>query len=116
MYSKPQAPNDPKTFLGASPPSHYDFKITYKLPFMTFPIGNGTTSKDCATLSGLADTGGCCNMGWLPYHQEIAKQYPHLVHKFVDLEEKRYKNINIRGLQGGVALTHMMKYFISYTD
>jgi hypothetical protein len=119
MYATPQAPkrNDgPATFLGAPPLSRYEFKIAYKLPFMTFPIGDGATTEDCATLSGLADTGGCCNMGWLPYHREISQRYPHLVHEFVDLEEKRYENINIGGLQGGVALTHMIKYLIPYTD
>jgi hypothetical protein len=116
MYSQPQVPPAPKTFLGAPPLSRYEFKIAYKLPFLKFPIGDGQTSEDCATLSGLADTGGCCNMGWLPYHQEIARKYPHLVHEFVNLEEKQYENINIGGLQGGVALTHMIKYFIPYTD
>jgi hypothetical protein len=120
MFSKPQVQEDPsknpKTFLGAPPLSRYEFKIAYKLPFMMFPIGDGATSDDCATLSGLADTGGCCNMGWLPYHREIARRYPHQVHEFVDLEEKRYEHINIGGLQGGVALTHMIKYFIPYTD
>jgi hypothetical protein len=120
MYSQPQAPDDkthqPKSFLGAPPLSRYEFKIAYKLPFMKFPIGDGATSEDCATLSGLADTGGCCNMGSLSYHREISQRYPHLVHEFVDLEEKRYEHINIGGLQGGVALTHMIKYYIPYTD
>jgi hypothetical protein len=116
MYCKPQKPPDPKTFLSTPPLSRYEFKIAYKLPFMIFPIGDGATSEDTATLSGLADTGGCCNMGWLPYHKEIARRYPHLVHEFVNLKEKRYENINIGGLQGGVALTHMIKYYIPYTD
>ena len=116
MYSKPRTPEKPSTFLGAPPLSCYEFKIAYKLPFMTFPIGNGGTTEDCCTLSGLADTGGCCNMGWLPYHREIAQRYPHLVHEFIDLEEKRYENITIGGLQGGVSLTHMIQYYIPYTE
>ena len=83
---------------------------------MIFPIGNGATTKDKTMLSGLADTGGCCNMGWLTYHKEIAWRYSHLVHNFINLDAKRYKNINIGGLQGGVALTHMIEYYIPYTD
>jgi hypothetical protein len=106
----------PSTFLGAPPLSQYDFKISFKLPFLAFPIGDGGTSNDKATLSGLADTGGCCNMGWLSYHKEIAQRYPELVHEFLDLKEKRYETISIGGLQGGVILTHMIKYLIPYTD
>jgi hypothetical protein len=115
-YMQPQAQLVPTTFLGAAPLSPYEFKISFKLPFLKFPIGDGGTSKDRATLSGLADTGGCCNMGWLSYHREIAQRYPHLVHEFVDLAEKRFESISIGGLQGGVMLTHMVKYLIPYTD
>jgi hypothetical protein len=106
----------PKTFLGAPPLMRYPFKIAYKLPFMTFPIGDGATSNDRATLSGLADTGGCCNMGSLQYHSEILKTFPQLVAEFTELAEKRFESISIGGLQGGVILTHMIRYHIPYTD
>lgn len=55
-------------------------------------------------------------MGSLAYHQEIAKQHPNLVEELVDLKEKRYEEINIGGLKDGVALTHMIRYSIPYTD
>jgi hypothetical protein len=118
-YMQPEAQpkrGPPSTFLGAPLLSPYEFNISFKLPFLTFPIGDGGTSNDKATLTGLADTGGCCNMGWLTYHREIAKRYPQLVHEFVDLKENRYETISIGGLQGGVVLTHMIKYLIPYTD
>ena len=61
-------------------------------------------------LTGLSDTGDCCNMGWLNYHQAIAKQCPELVEEFIELEKERYKTINIGGLkQDRVTLTHMIK-------
>jgi hypothetical protein len=114
---KPKSNKIPSNFLGAAPLTPYEFKMSFKLPFLTFPIGDGETSNDRATLSGLADTGGCCNMGWLTYHREVvAKRYPCLVHKFTDLQEHRYKTISIGGLQGGVVLTHMIKYLIPYSD
>jgi hypothetical protein len=115
-FMQPQAPPIASTFLGAPPLLPYEFKISFKLPFLKFPIGDGGTSDDKATLTGLADTGGCCNMGWLTYHREIAQRYPQLVHEFVDLKENRYETISIGGLQGGVVLTHMIKYLIPYTD
>jgi hypothetical protein len=115
-YMQPQAHAIPSTFLGAAPITPYEFNILFKLPFLKFPIGDGGTSDDRATLTGLADTGGCCNMGWLTYHIEIANKYPNLLHEFTDLKEKRYETISIGGLQGGVVLTHMIKYLIPYTD
>ena len=69
-----------------------------------------------ATLTGLLDTGGCCNMGHLRYHEEINRSFPQLVAEFIELADKRFENINIGGLQGGVALTHMVRYHIPYTD
>jgi hypothetical protein len=72
--------------------------------------------EDVATLSGLLDTGGCCNMGWLSYHKAIAEEYPHLITKFVCLEEERYETITIGGLKEGVSLTHMIQYAIPFTD
>jgi hypothetical protein len=117
LYMTPQEPpTTPRTFISAPPLERYRFKIAFKLPFMTFPIGTGATSTDIATLTGLLDTGGCCNMGSLAYHQEIARQHPNLVEELVDLKEKRYEEINIGGLKDGVALTHMIRYSIPYTD
>ena len=117
LYMTPQAPaTAAKTFITAPPLERYRFKIAFKLPFMTFPIGSGNTSTDIATLTGLLDTGGCCNMGNLMYHQEIARQHPGLVEELIDLKERRYEEINIGGLKDGVALTHMIHYSIPYTD
>ena len=81
MYMTPQkkkiVTDGPRTMLGSAPKSKCPFAIAYKLPFIAFPIGEqGRTSEDIATLSGLLDTGGCCNMGNQSYHQAIMEQFP----------------------------------------
>jgi hypothetical protein len=55
-------------------------------------------------------------MGYLAYHEEINRSFPHLVAEFIELAEQQFESINIGGLQGGVALTHMVRYHIPYTD
>jgi hypothetical protein len=54
---KQEISSGPRTMLGAPPKEKYPFKIAYKLPFIAFPIGDGRTAEDVATLSGLLDTG-----------------------------------------------------------
>jgi hypothetical protein len=108
MAEKEKPETKPLPFLSAPPKQKYPFKISYKLPFISFPISDGRTSEDSATLTGLLDTGGCCNMvGWLPFHKTIAEQYPQLVDQLICLEEEQYKLINI-GLKEGVMITHML--------
>jgi hypothetical protein len=48
----------PRTMLGAAPKSKHAFQIACQLPFIEFPIGDGMTSQDVATISGLLNTGG----------------------------------------------------------
>ena len=55
-------------------------------------------------------------MGWLEYHQAIAEKCPQLVEEFIELETEQYETINIGGLKDGVALTHMIKYAIPFTE
>ena len=102
--------------LGSAPRSKYPFAITCKLPFIAFPIGDGQTSEDVATLSGLLNTGGCCNMGNLSYHQAIMEQFPQFVDEMTCLEEKRFETINVGGLKHGVNITHMARYAILFID
>jgi hypothetical protein len=117
MYMTPKAnANIPATFLGSAPLSRYEFRISYKLPFLHFPIGDGSTEDDTAHLVGLCDTGGCCNMGWLDYHKEVAERYPKLVAELIDLSQKRYEYIKIGGIEGSVQITHMIKYWIPYEE
>ncbi len=100
--------HSPRTMLGVPPKKKHNLKIACKLPFITFPIGDGGTSEDTASLTGLLDTGGCCNRGWLQPHKAIAEQFPQLVDEFVDLEEEQCEPINVGGLKEGVTLTHMI--------
>jgi hypothetical protein len=43
MALKDEPETKPFTFLSAPPKQKYPFKIAYKLPFISFPIGNGKT-------------------------------------------------------------------------
>jgi hypothetical protein len=114
---KKASPSDgPRTMLGAAPKDKYPFKIAYKLPFLEFPIGDGRTSEDVATLSGLLDTGGCCNMGNYTYHKTIAEQFPQFVDEMICLTDRHYETINIGGLKDGVTITHMIRYAIPFID
>jgi hypothetical protein len=64
MYTTEEDQNKtPMTILGAPPREKYPFKIAYKLSFLSFPIGDGRTQEDMATMTGLLDTGGCCKKG-----------------------------------------------------
>ena len=119
LYMTPQTKkietdDGPRTMLGSAPKSKYPFAIAYKLPFIAFPIGDGRTSKDVATLSGLLDTGGCCNMGNLMYHQAIIEQFPQFVDKMTCLEEKRFEKIKIGGMTDGVTIMHIVRYAIPF--
>jgi hypothetical protein len=100
----------PRTMLGAPPKKKHPFKIALDLPFLRFPIGDRLTKEGAAaTLSGLLDTGGCCNMGWLTCHRTVWEQHPQLAHSFTKLEEEQCEPINIGGLKDGVTLTHMIQ-------
>jgi hypothetical protein len=72
----------PFTLLGSARKEKFPLQIWHQLPFFSIPVGDGRTSDDQATLSGLLDTGGCCNMGWLQCHKAIYEQFLKLVKKF----------------------------------
>jgi hypothetical protein len=81
-------PKDPKetqsknsmTLLGAPPKEQqHPLHVSWKLPFIDFPIGDGRTSDNSVNLSGLSDTGGCCNMGWLTCHKAVPTNTPNLL-------------------------------------
>ena len=54
-------------------------------------------------------------MRWLHYHDTIAKTFPKLVEEYVNLEENLYETYNIGDIQGGVILTHIIKYKLPYS-
>ena len=88
----------------------YPFNIACKLPFIAFPIGDGRTWEDMATLTGLLATGGCCNMGWQEYHQAIAEQCPQLVEEFIELEEEEYETMSSQSSDNFVLLTTVRRH------
>jgi hypothetical protein len=59
--------SDTKSTAGRSfsgqPKHKYEFNLTTNLPFLQLPIGTGEDNNNNANLSGLFDSGGCCNMG-----------------------------------------------------
>jgi hypothetical protein len=103
------------TFFG-QPKEKYAFHITTTLPFLLLPIGTGEDKSNEANLSGLLDSGGCCNMGWLDYHQKIFEKYPQLVADFTDLADKQYETFDIGGIKDSIEITHMVKYWLPYQD
>jgi len=91
-----------------------EFAINKLQPFMYFPIG--LSSDNHANLRGLYDTGGCCNMGWLPYHLDTAKRFPDIVKQVINLENIREEPFNIGGIDGSVLITHIIKYYLPYKN
>ena len=65
--------------------------------------------KQQQKLENLIDLTGCCNMGSPQYHQDIAEKFPKCIVKFANLEYAQYKTFNIRGMQGLLGLTPMIK-------
>jgi hypothetical protein len=94
----------------------FKFDICDTLPFMKLPIGRGTDEDDKSYLSGLYDSGGCCTMGWLEYHEMIHTKHPQYVREFICLEEGQFENIAIGGIKDSVAITHMIEYWLPYAD
>src|SRR6056300_561688 len=91
-----------------------EFAINKLQPYMYFPIG---LSEDNQTnLRGLYDTGGCCNMGWLQYHLDIAKRFPDIVKQVINLENIREEPFSIGGIDGSVLITHIIEYYLPYKN
>jgi hypothetical protein len=102
----------------AEPKRQYEFAISEKLPFLNLPIGRDVTpdGTDKGFLAGLYDTGGCCNMGWSEYYHALKDKYPQFIAEHVHLEDSKYENIHIGGLNGGIEITEMMKLWLPFTD
>jgi hypothetical protein len=105
------------TFL-AEPKRQYEFAISEKLPFLNLPIGRDVTpdGTDKGHLAGLYDTGGCCNMGWSEYYHALKEKYPQFIAEHIHLEDSKFENIHIGGLNGGIEITEMMKLWLPFTD
>ena len=115
MYSKVQE-DVPTTFLTQHPLRRYPLKVAFELPFLTFPIGDGTTPNDTGTLTGLLDTGGCCSMGNLNYFEELHRVFPQYFVDLFPLQEKQFEDINIGGIKSGIWLTHIAILWIPYEE
>lgn len=118
FFTYPQEPRKIQTTAGSTfygqPKHKYEFHLTTNLPFLQLPIGTGEDTGNEATLSGLFDSGGCCNMGWLDYHKKAYEKYPQLIAEFTDLHESQYETFNIGGIKDSIEITHMIKYWLPY--
>jgi hypothetical protein len=72
--------------------------------------------EDVATISGLIDTGGCCNVENLACHKEISKQHPHFVDALVCLDEESYESVSIGGIKDGAVITHVNQCFTPFVN
>jgi hypothetical protein len=108
-----QRPMAGSTFYG-QPKHKYEFNLTTNLPFLQLPIGTGEDTGNEATLSGLFDSGGCCNMGWLDYHKKAYEKFPQFIAEFTDLHDSQYETFNIGGIKDSIEITHMIKYWLPY--
>ena len=102
------------TFAAMEQARQLEFSVNDMLAFLQFPIGLDSSNK--VMLRGLYDTGGCCNMGWKPYHLEIAEKHPELVKQVFDLEKVQYENIKIGGIKDGVEIDSIIEYYLPYQD
>jgi hypothetical protein len=89
------------------------YPVASALPCLAVPIGKGDV-RPFVNLEGLLDTGGCSNLGWLPYFQELARVAPHTVARFFSLKEKQMEDIRIGGIGGHIVITHMIELWMPY--
>ena len=88
------------------------FAINQQLAFLVMPISKNF--DDRTELQGLYDTGGCCNIGWLPYHAKIQDDYPDLFASFTKLEDVKHENIKIGGIAAHILVTHIAVYYLPW--
>jgi hypothetical protein len=101
-----------RQFAGvAQPDGGIVYPIAPQLPHGVILIGlNGE-----ATLEGLFDTGGACNMGEEAYFLAFAEQFPHLIHSIQKLADFQESDINIGGVgQGKVVITMIISIHLPY--
>jgi hypothetical protein len=95
----------------------FQYDIAATLPHLFLPIGRGDEDGSAdAKLKGLLDSGGCCTMGHRPYFLLLKEKYPHLIKNHVHLEESKYENIRIGGLNGGIEITEMLEIWLPFAD
>jgi hypothetical protein len=107
-YYKGRAEQQGKThgmvMYGMQEKGKFAFDISDKLPLIELMIGAGedNANEPVHGLSGLLDSGGCCNMGWKDYHEKIYKNFPYVVANYFKLADKQFEDIHIGGIKDGV--------------
>jgi hypothetical protein len=92
----------------------FPFGMTSRLPQISLPIG---LHEDRASLQGLLDTCAGVNLGYLPYHQSIAKRFPQVTASYTDFAKEDYRTEHIGGVDGGIAsvvIVAAVDYFMPY--
>ena len=87
------------------------FPITSELAHVDFKVGK----QGEASIEGMADTGGACNMGDFDYWYQVVLRYSSIVAHFDELEQKSLKPIAIGGVGAGqVFITHILALWLPW--
>ena len=86
-------------------------RMSQALPHIDFPIGMDKQQNQM--LRVVFDSGAGLNVGRRNYHENVRRQYPHLVSHYIDLETNNYDTPGIGGVDGnayGSAVTALITY------
>lgn len=75
---------------------------TEMLPHILFPVGEaepGSPWQKLTTIRGLLDTGSGVNIGYKPYWESVAAQYPKLVKEFGQLDPDDHEELTVGGIE-----------------
>jgi hypothetical protein len=75
---------------------------TEMLPHILFPVGEaepGSPWQKLTTIRGLLDTGSGVNIGYKPYWESVAVQYPKLVKEFGQLDPDDHEELTVGGIE-----------------
>ena len=90
-------------------------RMSQALPHIDVPIGTGP-NKDLK-LRAVFDSGAGLNVGRRNYHENIRKQYPHVVKRYVDLQQENFDTPAIGGIDGnayGSSVTALISYYTPF--
>jgi hypothetical protein len=96
------------------PQCRFPFNMTGKLPTIRIPVGE---AQDKLALRGLPATCASISLGYLPYHQAVARSYPQAVAQYVVLAQADYREEQIGGVHGeraSVIVTAAIRYLLPY--
>ena len=86
-----------------------------------FPLSLGKKGDTCqVALECLFDTGACLNVGYLPFHEAVARRFPECVECIYDSDSQEYSSIVLSGVVSGeearikISLPKVIRYYLPY--